>query len=86
MRRVRTQLSELIAGLAVQDLAPMSLGLSHSLSRYRLKVSADKVCLSIFMSDKPIFGSYFLFVCFLFGVFFGRLTSICVSVATCLDH
>ncbi|XP_045814930.1 probable nucleolar protein 5-2 [Trifolium pratense] len=43
MRGVRYQLSELIAGLAVQDMAPMSLGLSHSLSRYKLKFSADKV-------------------------------------------
>ncbi|KAF3454374.1 hypothetical protein FNV43_RR04821 [Rhamnella rubrinervis] len=43
MRGVRNQLTELIAGLAVQDLAPMSLGLSHSLSRYKLKFSADKV-------------------------------------------
>ncbi|KAI4338667.1 hypothetical protein MLD38_023696 [Melastoma candidum] len=44
MRGVRSQLTELIAGLAVQDLAPMSLGLSHSLSRYKLKFSPDKVC------------------------------------------
>lgn len=44
MRGVRSQLTELISGLAVQDLAPMSLGLSHSLSRYKLKFSADKVC------------------------------------------
>ncbi|KAL5755446.1 hypothetical protein ACOSP7_019875 [Xanthoceras sorbifolium] len=43
MRGVRSQLTELIAGLAVQDLQPMSLGLSHSLSRYKLKFSADKV-------------------------------------------
>lgn len=43
MRGVRSQLTELIAGLAVQDLAPMSLGLSHSLSRYKLKFSPDKV-------------------------------------------
>ncbi|KAH7518179.1 hypothetical protein FEM48_Zijuj09G0144200 [Ziziphus jujuba var. spinosa] len=43
MRGVRNQLTELISGLAVQDLAPMSLGLSHSLSRYKLKFSADKV-------------------------------------------
>ncbi|XP_048138921.1 probable nucleolar protein 5-2 [Rhodamnia argentea] len=43
MRGVRSQLTELISGLAVQDLAPMSLGLSHSLSRYKLKFSADKV-------------------------------------------
>ncbi|XP_022937668.1 probable nucleolar protein 5-2 [Cucurbita moschata] len=43
IRGLRNQLNELILGLAVQDLAPMSLGLSHSLSRYKLKFSADKV-------------------------------------------
>ncbi|KAL3528049.1 hypothetical protein ACH5RR_012705 [Cinchona calisaya] len=43
MRGVRSQLSELISGLAAQDLNPMSLGLSHSLSRYKLKFSPDKV-------------------------------------------
>ncbi|XP_027179171.1 probable nucleolar protein 5-2 [Coffea eugenioides] len=43
MRGVRSQLSELISGLAAQDLSPMSLGLSHSLSRYKLKFSPDKV-------------------------------------------
>ncbi|GAB2275728.1 Ribosomal RNA processing protein 1 A [Dionaea muscipula] len=43
MRGVRSQLTELIAGLAPQDLAPMRLGLSHSLSRYKLKFSPDKV-------------------------------------------
>ncbi|KAH9716407.1 putative nucleolar protein 5-2 [Citrus sinensis] len=43
MRGVRSQLTELISGLAVQDIQPMSLGLSHSLSRYKLKFSADKV-------------------------------------------
>ncbi|EEF49729.1 nucleolar protein nop56, putative [Ricinus communis] len=43
MRGVRSQLTELISGLGVQDLAPMSLGLSHSLSRYKLKFSPDKV-------------------------------------------
>ncbi|KAF6151983.1 hypothetical protein GIB67_010557 [Kingdonia uniflora] len=43
MRGLRNQLTELISGIAVQDLAPMSLGLSHSLSRYKLKFSPDKV-------------------------------------------
>ncbi|XP_052186696.1 probable nucleolar protein 5-2 [Diospyros lotus] len=43
MRGVRSQLTELISGLPSQDLAPMSLGLSHSLSRYKLKFSPDKV-------------------------------------------
>ncbi|XP_019454203.1 PREDICTED: probable nucleolar protein 5-1 [Lupinus angustifolius] len=43
IRGVRNHLAELISGLAVQDMAPMSLGLSHSLSRFKLKFSADKV-------------------------------------------
>ncbi|CAM8914776.1 unnamed protein product [Rhodiola kirilowii] len=43
IRGLRSQMTELISGLAVQDLAPMSLGLSHSLSRYKLKFSPDKV-------------------------------------------
>ncbi|CAM8902440.1 unnamed protein product [Rhodiola kirilowii] len=42
-RGLRSQMTELISGLAAQDLAPMSLGLSHSLSRYKLKFSPDKV-------------------------------------------
>lgn len=42
-RGIRSQLSELVGGLGEQDLAPMSLGLSHSLSRYKLKFSPDKV-------------------------------------------
>jgi len=43
MRGLRSQLSELIVGLAGSDIVPMSLGLSHSLSRYKLKFSPDKV-------------------------------------------
>ncbi|KAF6176652.1 hypothetical protein GIB67_034514 [Kingdonia uniflora] len=43
MRGLRNQLTQLISGIAVQDLTPMSLGLSHSLSRYKLKFSPDKV-------------------------------------------
>jgi hypothetical protein len=42
-RGVRSQLEGLVAGLAGADLTPMSLGLSHSLSRYKLKFSPDKV-------------------------------------------
>ncbi|KAG9446956.1 hypothetical protein H6P81_013084 [Aristolochia fimbriata] len=47
MRGLRSQLTELISGLGAQDLAPMSLGLSHSLSRYKLKFSPDKVDIMI---------------------------------------
>ena len=42
-RGVRSQLQALVSGLAGADLTPMSLGLSHSLSRYKLKFSPDKV-------------------------------------------
>ena len=43
MRGVRTHLEELLGGIGAAELAPMSLGLSHSLSRYKLKFSPDKV-------------------------------------------
>ncbi|XP_066318900.1 probable nucleolar protein 5-1 isoform X3 [Miscanthus floridulus] len=43
MRGLRNQLTELVTGLGAQDLGPMSLGLSHSLSRYKLKFSPEKV-------------------------------------------
>ncbi|KAJ3532249.1 hypothetical protein NM688_g7452 [Phlebia brevispora] len=42
-RGIRTQLAALLDGLDPKDLATMSLGLSHSLSRFKLKFSPDKV-------------------------------------------
>jgi hypothetical protein len=42
-RGIRHQMAGLIEGLTEADLRPMSLGLSHSLSRYKLKFSPDKV-------------------------------------------
>ena len=43
MRGIRTHMNSLISGLDDEDLKSMTLGLSHSLSRYKLKFSADKV-------------------------------------------
>eukprot|EP00842_Homolaphlyctis_polyrhiza_P002611 jgi/Hompol1/3350/HPOL_006484-RA len=43
LRGIRSQLSSLITGLAESDMNAMVLGLSHSLSRYKLKFSPDKV-------------------------------------------
>lgn len=43
MRGIRANMSTLISGLGDDDLKAMTLGLSHSLSRYKLKFSADKV-------------------------------------------
>ncbi|KXT11025.1 hypothetical protein AC579_7328 [Pseudocercospora musae] len=42
-RAIREHLSSLIPGLMPEDLGTMSLGLSHSLSRHKLKFSPDKV-------------------------------------------
>ncbi|PPR03322.1 hypothetical protein CVT24_012598 [Panaeolus cyanescens] len=42
-RGIRSQLATLLDGLDPKDLATMSLGLSHSLSRFKLKFSPDKV-------------------------------------------
>ncbi|EGD77815.1 nucleolar protein 5 [Salpingoeca rosetta] len=43
MRGIRTQLNALIKDLQEGDMKAMSLGLAHSLSRYKLKFSPDKV-------------------------------------------
>ncbi|KAI0771521.1 Nop-domain-containing protein [Trametes elegans] len=40
---IRSQLTSLLEGLDPKDLATMNLGLSHSLSRFKLKFSPDKV-------------------------------------------
>ncbi|KAG9051002.1 Nucleolar protein 58 [Tulasnella sp. UAMH 9824] len=42
-RGIRSQLAALLDGLDPQDLSTMSLGLSHSLSRFKVKFSPDKV-------------------------------------------
>lgn len=52
-RGIRNQLTSLVAGLSQQDLRPMSLGLSHSLSRYKLKFSPDKVDTMIVQVRRP---------------------------------
>jgi len=43
MRGIRTQLDNLITSVSDADMNSMNLGLSHSLSRYKLKFSPDKV-------------------------------------------
>ena len=42
-RGIRSQISELVEGLVEGDMRAMALGLSHSLSRYKLRFSSDKV-------------------------------------------
>jgi nucleolar protein 58 len=42
-RAIREHLPSLISGLSPEDISTMSLGLSHSLSRHKLKFSPDKV-------------------------------------------
>jgi len=43
MRGIRSQIDCLVSGLRSEDLSAMQLGLAHSLSRYKLKFSPDKV-------------------------------------------
>ncbi|KAJ7345450.1 hypothetical protein JRQ81_001400 [Phrynocephalus forsythii] len=43
MRGIRSQMEGLISGLPAREMAAMCLGLAHSLSRYKLKFSPDKV-------------------------------------------
>lgn len=43
MRGIRLQLDSLISGLPGKEMSAMALGLAHSLSRYKLKFSPDKV-------------------------------------------
>lgn len=43
MRGIRSQMNNLITGLSEKETTAMSLGLAHSLSRYKLKFSPDKV-------------------------------------------
>jgi len=43
MRCIRTQASGLITGLPDKEMSAMELGLAHSLSRYKLKFSPDKI-------------------------------------------
>jgi len=43
MRCIRTQMDSLITGLPQKEMSAMALGLAHSLSRYKLKFSPDKV-------------------------------------------
>ncbi|MDR3734323.1 MAG: NOP5/NOP56 family protein [Acidobacteriaceae bacterium] len=43
LRGLRMQLSTLLKGISDADFKAMSLGLAHSISRYRLKFSAEKV-------------------------------------------
>uniref|UniRef100_A0A182PEA8 Nucleolar protein 58 n=1 Tax=Anopheles epiroticus TaxID=199890 RepID=A0A182PEA8_9DIPT len=43
MRCIRTQSESLLSGLPKKEMTAMSLGLAHSLSRYKLKFSPDKI-------------------------------------------
>jgi len=43
VRGIRFQMNNLITGLSEAELNQMALGLSHSLSRYKIKFSTDKV-------------------------------------------
>lgn len=43
MRCIRSQSESLLSGLPKKEMTAMALGLAHSLSRYKLKFSPDKI-------------------------------------------
>lgn len=43
MRCIRSQMDSLLSGLPKKEMTAMALGLAHSLSRYKLKFSPDKI-------------------------------------------
>ncbi|CAD0196473.1 unnamed protein product [Chrysodeixis includens] len=43
LRCIRSQMDSLLAGLPKKEMTAMALGLAHSLSRYKLKFSPDKI-------------------------------------------
>lgn len=43
MRCIRNQMDSLISGVTKKEMSAMALGLAHSLSRYKLKFSPDKI-------------------------------------------
>lgn len=43
LRCIRSQSESLLSGLPSKELTAMTLGLAHSLSRYKLKFSPDKI-------------------------------------------
>lgn len=43
MRGLRNQIDELVTGASASEMRSMTIGLAHSLSRYKLKFSPDKV-------------------------------------------
>ncbi|XP_071571730.1 nucleolar protein 58 [Temnothorax nylanderi] len=43
MRCIRSQMDSLVTGVTKKEMTAMALGLAHSLSRYKLKFSPDKV-------------------------------------------
>ncbi|XP_057333620.1 nucleolar protein 58 [Microplitis mediator] len=43
MRCIRSQMDSLLSGLPKREMTAMALGLAHSLSRYKLKFSPDKI-------------------------------------------
>jgi nucleolar protein 58 len=61
MRGIRAQSNSLIAGVGEADMNAMVLGLSHSLCRYKLKFSPDKVDVMIVQAiGTALFASYSL--------------------------
>jgi nucleolar protein 58 len=86
VRGIRSQLIHLVEGLEQPQLNAMALGLGHSLGRYKLKFSPDKVDTMIVQAigllddlDKEI-NTYAMRVKEWYGWHFPEVRPLCVSV------
>lgn len=89
-RAIREHLPSLIPGLMPEEISTMSLGLSHSLSRHKLKFSPDKVDTMIIQAiallddlDKEL-NQYAMRVKEWYGWHFPEMAKVCWS-KTCLQ-
>jgi len=73
MRGLRSQIETLVSGSTDVELKTMSLGLAHSLSRYKLKFSPDKIDTMIVQAIGmgQLFVLFIMFMCICSAV--GRL-------------
>ncbi|KAI9332050.1 hypothetical protein BDR26DRAFT_909154 [Obelidium mucronatum] len=78
MRGIRSQITTLISGLPEADMNAMVLGLSHSLSRYKLKFSPDKAIHLLDDLDKEL-NTYAMRVKEWYGWHFPEMTKIIVD-------
>ena len=81
-RGLRNQLSSLLSEINEGDFKAMVLGLSHSLSRYKIKFSPDKVDTMIIQAIGKFFFFLFFFFFFSFFFFFWDINQVFICYCT----